>query len=112
MPRNGELSSQTITVLGPVLSLTAPVVWIFLFAVARPEGLRCAAALRLPYSVLAGKAPVKYTFGRLRKFIRNFTELYKTVLLWPCFYAIVYKRQALFAADGKVYFLKRQPGSA
>ena len=65
MPRNGGLSSQTLTVLGPVLSLTAPVVWIFLFAFARPEGLRCAAALRLPYSVLAGNAPVKYTFGRL-----------------------------------------------
>ena len=66
---------------------------------ALPGGLGRAAALRLPYSVLAGNAPVKYTFGRLRKFIRNFTELYKTVLLWPRFYDIVYKRKAFFAAD-------------
>jgi hypothetical protein len=42
--RNGGLSSQTSAVLGPVLSLTAPVVWIFLFAAPGPEG--CGARLR------------------------------------------------------------------
>ena len=73
-----------MTVLGPVLSLTAPVVWIFLFAFARPEGLRCAAALRLPYSVLGkrSKGILLGGFENLSVILRNCTK--------PCCYGPVF----------------------